>query len=205
MRELAIFSDLKQVLRRTDSILLIILTGAIVSVDFNERNSTFFMTWFLMLFLYFFFVGVLIYSFIRSYRTKSPRRISIRFFPFIIGVILVPVFFLVSSYYKNNGFKSIVVQARHEGRFNSIHLTLFNDRTFQLLNSGPFGGNYIRGTYRYLQDTLYIDTDKLTKIYPTGKFVVRINNKNQKYFDPILDKPALQLPLFIKNDRLTKK
>jgi ABC-type transport system involved in multi-copper enzyme maturation permease subunit len=203
MSQLVIFSDLKQILRRTDSILLVTLTGAIILVDFNERNSTFFMTWFLMLLLYFFFVAVLIYSFIRSYRTKSPNALSLRFFPFIMGVILIPVFFVVSSYYKNNGFKSIVVEARHEGELNSINLTLFNDRTFQLLNAGPFGGKYVRGTYKYLQDTLYIDTNKLTKIFPTGKFVLRINNKKQKYFDPI--PPALHLPLLINNDQLTKK
>jgi hypothetical protein len=200
-----LLTGLRQTLNRTDSTLLIILTSGIILIDFNERNSTFFLAWVLMLLLYIFFAAVLIYSFIISYRTRSSSRIYIRFLPFIIGFFILPVLFLLSGYFKNEGFKSIVLEARHgEGR-KGINLTLFKDKTFRLLNSGLFGGDYIRGNYRYTADTLYIDTNKLTNLYPTGKFVIRTDEKKQAYIDPVMDDSSVHFSLLIKKDKLTRK
>jgi len=51
---------MKQLLMRIDTTLLILLSATIILIEFNERNSTFFLAWLLMLVLFLFFAGVLV-------------------------------------------------------------------------------------------------------------------------------------------------
>ncbi|HYJ39029.1 MAG TPA: hypothetical protein VEV87_10445 [Chitinophagaceae bacterium] len=198
-------SQLKQLITRIDTTLLILLSASIILIEYNERNSTFFLAWALMLVLFLFFAMVLIYSFIRSYKSRIINPRILRFLPFVIGLLMIPVFLLTSKYLKNDGFKSVVLKASYEGEYNGIKLTLYKDSTFQLLNSGPFGGNYIRGKYKYTHDTLYIEKEIIEKIYPTGTFVLRINERKEKYFDPIVSDSSMHLTLYVGKDRLTNK
>jgi hypothetical protein len=195
----------KQILTRIDTTLLILLSASIVLIEFNERNSTFFLAWLLMLFLFLFFTLVLVYSFVRSYRSKLINPAFLRFFPFVIGLLMVPILLISYTYMMNDGFKSVVLKAHYEGRYNGINLTLYKDNTFQLLNSGPFGGNYVRGKYTFKEDTLYMQKERLTDIYPTGTFVLRINERREKYLEPIVKDSSLHLSLFVAKDRLTNK
>ena len=113
--------------------------------------------------------------------------------------------FFISDYLRNGGLKSVVLKAHYEGRYNGINLTLYKDNTFQLLNSGPFGGKYTRGTYKFVQDTLYMQKDPLTRIYPTNTFVLRVNEKKEKYFQPVLKDTVVNLSLYVAKDRLTNR
>jgi hypothetical protein len=158
-----------------------------------------------MLVLFLFFTLVLIYSFIRSYKNRLLHPRFLRYAPFLLGILLIPVLFVVSDYVRNGGFKSVVLKASYEGRNNGINLTLYKDNTFQLLNSGPFGGKYVRGTYKFVQDTLYMEKDTLSRIIPTNTFVLRVNNKNEKYFDPVIKDSNARLSLYVGKDRLTNK
>ena len=196
---------MKQIITRIDTTLLILLSASIILIEYNERNSTFFLAWLLMLVLFLFFTLVLIYSFIRSYKSRLIHPSLLRFLPFVIGVLMVPGLLIMSNYLRNGGFKSVVLKARYEGRYNGVNLTLYKDSTFQLLNSGPFGGDYIRGKYMFTQDTLYMDAQRLTKIYRTGTFVLRVNDRKEKYFEPVLSDTTLHLSLQVEKDRLTNK
>jgi len=196
---------LKQIITRIDTTLLILLSASIILIEYNERNSTFFLAWLLMLVLFLFFTLVLIYSFIRSYKSRLIHPSLLRFLPFVIGVLMVPGLLIMSNYLRNDGFKSVVLKARYEGRYNGVNLTLYKDSTFQLLNSGPFGGDYIRGKYMFTQDTLYMEAQRLTKIYRTGTFVLRVNDRKEKYFEPVLSDTTLHLSLQVEKDRLTNK
>jgi len=196
---------LKQLITRLDTTLLILLSASIILIEYNERNSTFFLAWLLMLVLFLFFTLVLVYSFIKSYKTRLINQQFLKFSPFILGILLVPVLFIVSDYLRNGGLKSVVLKARYEGRYTGINLTLYKDNTFQLLNSGPFGGKYTRGTYKFVQDTLYMEKDTLTKIYPTNTFVLRITGNKEKYFEPIMKDSLVHLSLYVAKDRLTNK
>ena len=196
---------MKQLITRIDTTLLILLSASIILIEYNERNSTFFLAWVLMLVLFLFFALVLIYSFIRSYKSRIINPRILRYLPFVIGLLMIPVFLLTSKYLKNGGFKSVVLKASYDGEYNGINLTLYKDNTFQLLNSGPFGGNYIRGKYKYTQDTLYIEKERIEKIYPTGTFVLRINERKEKYFAPIASDSSMHLTLHVGKDRLTNK
>src|SRR5690242_13018916 len=86
-RDQIIFKLMKQILTRIDTTLLILLSASIVLIEFNERNSTFFLAWLLILILVAFFVLVLIYSFVRSYYSKLLNPTLLRFLPFAIGLI----------------------------------------------------------------------------------------------------------------------
>lgn len=196
---------MKQIITRIDTTLLILLSASIILIEYNERNSTFFLAWLLMLVLFLFFTLVLIYSFIRSYKSRLIHPSLLRFLPFVIGVLMVPGLLIMSNYLRNDGFKSVVLKARYEGRYNGVNLTLYKDSTFQLLNSGPFGGDYIRGKYMFTQDTLYMEAQRLTKIYRTGTFVLRVNDRKEKYFEPVLSDTTLHLSLQVEKDRLTNK
>jgi hypothetical protein len=118
---------------------------------------------------------------------------------------MIPILWTMSDYLKNDGFKSVVLKADYEGTHSGINLTLYKDNTFQLLNSGPFGGKYTRGTYKFVKDTLYIDTTPRPKPYPTASFVLRVNDRNEKYFDPISNDSSLHLSLYVKKDELTNR
>ena len=196
---------MKQILTRIDTALLFLLSASIILIEFNERNSTFFLAWLLMTVLFLFFVGVLIYSFVRSYNTRLIHPRILKFLPFILGSVMVPVLLLTSSYLKNNGFKSVVLKASYEGKHNGINLTLYKDSTFQLLNSGPFGGSYVRGSYRFTHDTLYMDKQELSKIFPTGQLVLKVNDQKEKYFVPVARDSSSQLSLSVGKDRLTQR
>ena len=111
----------------------------------------------------------------------------------------------MGDYLKHGGFKSVVLKAHYESRYNGIDLTLYKDNTFQLLNSGPFGGKYTRGTYKFVQDTLYMERATSPKIYPTSTFVLRINEKKEKYFEPVVQDTAFNLSLYVAKDRLTNR
>jgi len=196
---------MKQILTRIDTTLLILLSASIVLIEFNERNSTFFLAWLLILILAAFFVLVLLYSFVRSYYNKLLHPTLLRFLPFAIGVVMIPALWMMSVYLKNNGFKSVVLKADYEAGHNGVNLTLYKDSTFQLLNSGPFGGQYTRGSYRFAHDTLYIDTEKRTNGYAAAKFVLRVTNRREKYFDPVTIDSSNHPLLIVTKDRLTNK
>jgi hypothetical protein len=57
----------------------------------------------------------------------------------------------------------------------------------------------------FTQDTLYMDAQRLTKIYRTGTFVLRVNDRKEKYFEPVLSDTTLHLSLQVEKDRLTNK
>jgi hypothetical protein len=74
-----------------------------------------------------------------------------------------------------------------------------------MLNSGPFGGHYTRGNYKFVKDTLCIDTGKASTLSATGRFVLRMNNRKEKYFDPITVDSSSRLSLFVRKDILTNR
>jgi len=195
---------MKQILTRIDTTLLVLLSASIVLIEFNERNSTFFLAWLLILILSSFFVLVLVYSFVRSYNSKLLHPTLFRFLPFALGFLMIPALWLMSDYLKNDGFKSVVLKADYERGHNGMNLTLYKDNTFQLLNSGPFGGHYVRGSYKFVQDTLYIDSGK-NSLSNSGKFVLRMNDRKEKFFDPISLDSANHPFLFVRKDMLTNK
>jgi hypothetical protein len=118
---------------------------------------------------------------------------------------MIPALLIMSNYLKNDGFKSVVLKANYEGTHKGINLTLFKDNSFQLLNSGPFGGNYIRGNYRFVSDTLYMESEQFSRGKPTSIFILRVNDRNQKYLQPVASDSAVPLSLYVNKDRLTNK
>lgn len=118
---------------------------------------------------------------------------------------MIPALWYMSDYLRNDGFKSVVLKADYEGTPNGLNLTLYKDNTFQLLKSGPFGGHYVRGSYKFVQDTLYMDTAKSTNANSAAKFVLRVNEHNEKFFDPITMDTSHHAFLFVTKDILTKK
>ncbi|MCE3283693.1 MAG: hypothetical protein K0Q66_2430 [Chitinophagaceae bacterium] len=107
-----------------------------------------------------------------------------RLLPLFIGVAFAGSFFLAGHIANTDGGKTIIMSAGHNGDLNFLDLDLRDDNTFKLKNVGPFGGTIHRGKYTFWNDTLMLDDD-IDGLYPGGKFVVRMNDENRKYFDPL--------------------
>jgi hypothetical protein len=118
---------------------------------------------------------------------------------------MIPALLIMWNYLNNDGFKSVVLKARYEGTHNGINLTLFKDNTFQLLNSGPFGGKYTRGNYKFVNDTLYMQSEQFSRINQTSVFILRVKERNQKYFEPLASDSGIPLSLYVNKDQLTNK
>jgi hypothetical protein len=84
-----------------------------------------------------------------------------------------------------DGGKRRIITCGFNHDLNFVHVQLFKDNRFKLLNSGPFGGIFYRGTYSLKNDTLKFDNDRLRYLYPSLTFALKQNVGKQKYFDPI--------------------
>ncbi len=118
----------------------------------------------------------------------------------MFGVILTAFFFLLSYLVDTDGGKKRVIigGANHDPSF--IHFQLFGDSTFKFLNSGPFGGNYYRGTYSLNNDTLRLNNDSLKYLYPTLTLVFKETDDKEKYFESV-DTLKFKDKLFISTDK----
>jgi hypothetical protein len=119
--------------------------------------------------------------------------------PLILALTITGFFYLFSYLVDTDGGKKRVITGGLNHDLNFIHFQLFNDNHFKLLNSGPFGGNYYRGTYIFRNDTLILQNDKLTNLYPSLTLVLKQNGGKEKYFDPI-DSEKSMFRLFIYKD-----
>jgi amino acid transporter len=185
--------------KRRETIIFLILTVGIITLNLLELNQLDFIIGLGRFFLYFVFFCTLIYA---LYRLKKDRR-QIPFFqkakPLMFGIILTGFFFLLSYLVDTDGGKKRVITggANHDPSF--IHFQLFGDNTFKFLNSGPFGGNYYRGTYSLQNDTLRLNNDSLKYLYPTLTLVLKEADGNEKYFES-LDTLKFKDKLFISTD-----
>ncbi len=117
----------------------------------------------------------------------------------MFGMLLTGFFILLSYLVDTDGGKQRVITggSNHDPSF--IHFQLFSDNTFKFLNSGPFGGNYYRGTYSLDNDTLRLKNDSLKYLYPTLTLAIKETDDKQKYFESV-DTLKFKDKLFINID-----
>jgi len=116
-----------------------------------------------------------------------------------LGFALTAFFFLLSYLVDTDGGKKRVIVGGVDHDLNFIHFQLFDDNTFKLLNSGPFGGNFYRGTYSLEKDTLRLNNDSLKYLYPTLTLVFKETEDKRKYFESV-DTLKFKYKLFISAD-----
>jgi len=185
--------------KRRDTIIFSVLTVGIIALNLLELNQLDFIIGLGRIFLCFVFFCTLLYS---LYRLIKDRR-QLSFFqkakPLIFGFILTGFLFLVSYLVDIDGGKQRVItgKANHDPSF--IRFQLFSANTFKILNLGPFGGRYDRGTYSLNNDTLRLSNDSLKYIYPTLTLVLKETDDKQKYFESV-DTLKFKDKLFINSD-----
>lgn len=185
--------------KRRETIIFSVLTVVLIALNLLELNQLDFIIGLGRIFLCFVFFCILLYS---LYRLIKDRR-QLSFFqkakPLIFGLILTGFLFLVSYLVDTDGGKQRVItgSANHDPSF--IHFQLFSDNTFKILNSGPFGGRYDRGTYSLNNDTLRLSNESLKYLYPTLTLVLKETDDNQKYFESV-DTLKFKDKLFINID-----
>ena len=171
--------------KRRESIFFLISTVGIVILTLLQFNQTFFLYGLGQLFLYFIFTCTGIYAIYRLLKDKRQVSFFHKAKPILLGLFLTGLLFLLSHLVDTDGGKKrvIVGGANHDPSF--IQYQLFDDNTFKLHNSGPFGGTFYRGTYSLKNDTLRLNNDSLKYLYPTLTLVLKQSEDNQKYFESI--------------------
>ncbi len=184
---------------RRETILFLIEGVGIVVLTFLQINETFFIYEIAKHLLYLIFGCTLIYSLIKLFRDSRQVPVFDKFKPLLFGLLLIPVFFTLSYLVDTDGGKKRMITAGFNHDLNAVFIQLFKDKSYKLVNSGPFGATIYRGTYTLYNDTLTISNKKLAGRYPSGIFVIKKDNNNKKYFDPV-DTTKSQYQLYIYKD-----
>lgn len=137
----------------------------------------------LQLLFYFLFFCTSVYAIIRFIRNKKSLPLTKRIKPLLSGLLLTVFLFLLSFLIDTDGGKRKIVVAGLNHDIHFIQLVLFSGETFKLLNSGPFGGKYYRGTYSLENDTLRLSNDSLKYLFPTLTLVLKETKTEGKYFE----------------------
>lgn len=171
--------------KRRETIIFIVLTVGIIILTVLQFDQTFFLYGIGQLLLYFLFGCTLIYGVFRLIGDRRPVSFIDKSKPTIIALTIIGFFFLLSHLVDTDGGKKRVITGGFDHDLNFIYFQLFDDNKFKLLNSGPFGGTFYRGTYSFYNDTLKINNDSLKNLYPSLTFVLKQKDDKRKYFDPI--------------------
>jgi len=184
---------------RRETIIFLVLTVGIIILNLLELNHLDFIIGLGRLFLYFVFFCTLLYSAYRLIKNKRQIPLIQKAKPLIFGITLTGCLFLFSYLIDTDGGKKRIItgSANHDPSF--IHFQLFGYNTFKFINSGPFGGNYYRGTYSLNNDTLRLNNDSLRYLYPTLTLVLRLADNKEKYFESV-DTLKLKDRLYINTD-----
>ena len=150
-------------------------------------------------FLYFIFGCTLIYGVFRLIKDRRAISFVDKSKPLIFALAIISLFFLLSYLVDTDGGKKRVITGGFDHDLNFVYFQLFDDNKFKLLNSGPFGGTFYRGTYTFRNDTLKINNDSLKNLYPSLTLVLKQKDNKRKYFDPI-DTLKSMYQLFIYKD-----
>jgi hypothetical protein len=171
--------------KRTETILFIILAYGIYFLTYLQFNETFFIYGITQWFLYLIFGATMLFAIVKVFRDKRPLTIFKKLQPLLLGSLLTLSFFFIEYLVETDGGKKVVLSAGHNGDLNYIHLDLRSDNTFKLTNSGPMGGSIYRGNYSLHNDTLKIDNGDLKYLYPSLTFAIKEAEGKRKYFDPV--------------------
>jgi amino acid transporter len=179
--------------------IFLVLAIGIIIFTLLQLNQVFFIYGLTQLVLYLIFICTGIYALFRLLKDKRQVSLLQKAKPLLFGILLTALFFLLSFLVDTDGGKKrvIVGGANHDPSF--INFQLFYDNTFKLLNSGPFGGNFYRGSYSLNEDTLKLNNDSLKYLYPTLTLVLKQSESKEKYFES-LDTLKFKEKLFIKKD-----
>ena len=189
-----------QMLKRTQTILFIILACGIYFLTYLQVDSTFFLYGIAQWVLYLVFGIMVILVVYRLITDKRPISLLKKSQSLFIGLLFTLSFLILEYLVVMDGGKKVVLSAGNHGDLYLIHLDLRSDNTFKLINSGPFGGTIYRGNYKLQKDTLQIDNAYLKYLYPTLTFAVKISEYNKKYFDPVNpDTTKFRYPLYFHN------
>ena len=171
--------------KRRETIILIVLAVGVVILTLLQLDQTFFLYGIGQLLLYFLFACTLTYGVIRLVKDRRPISFFDKTKPLLLALAIIGFFFLLSHLVATDGGKKRVITAGFHHDLNFVYFQLFDDNKFKLLNSGPFGGTFFRGTYKLYNDTLKINNASLKNLYPSLTFVQKQSGNKRKYFDPI--------------------
>ena len=190
--------------KRRETIIFLVLTVGLIILTLLQLDQTNFIYGIGQLFLYFLFGCTIIYGLFRLIKDSRPISFIDKFKPLILASTIIGLFFFLSYLVDTDGGKKRVITGGFDHDLNFVYFQLFHDNKFKLLNSGPFGGSFYRGTYTLQNDTLQIDNDSLRYIYPSLTFTLKQKEDNRKYFEPI-DTLKSMYQLYIYKDFRTYK
>lgn len=186
-----------QMFRRRESILFLVIMVGVVILTLLQIDQINFMYGIGQIILYFLFVCTIIYAVSRMIKEHRPLSFFEKSKPLLLALTITGFFFLLSYLVDTDGGKRRVITGGFNHDLNFIHFQLFDDNQLKLLNSGPFGGNYYRGTYFLRNDTLILHNDRLRNLYPSLTLVLKQKEDKEKYFDPIdSEKSMYQLTIY---------
>jgi len=171
--------------KRRETILFLAFTVGIIILTLLQLDQTFFIYGIGQLLLYLFFGCTIIYGIFRLVKDRRPISLVDKSKPLIFAFTIIGFFYLLSYMVDTDGGKKRVITGGFNHDLNFIYFQLFDDNKFKLLNSGPFGGTFYRGTYTFQNDTLKIQNDSLRNLYPSLTFTLKQKSDKRKYFDPI--------------------
>lgn len=188
-----------QMFRRRESILFLVIMAGIIILTLLQLDQINFVYSIGQIILYLLFVCTIIYAVSRLIKERRPLSFFEKSKPLLLALTIAGFFYLLSYLVETDGGKRRVIIGGLDHDLHFIHFQLFDDNQFKLLNSGPFGGNYYRGTYILRNDTLILQNDKLANLYPSLTLVLKQNEDKEKYFEPI-DSEKSMYQLFIYKD-----
>lgn len=190
--------------KKRETIIFLIVTIGIILLSILQRNEVDFFYGLVQIVLYFTFACNLIYTLVKLLKDK--RQIS--FFKKVkslsFGLALIGFFFFLSFLIDTDGGKKKLMVGGSNHDIFFIHFQLFSDNTFKLLNSGPFGGKYFRGTYSLQNDTLILNNDSLKYLYPNLTLALKESPEKEIYFESV-DTNKFKDKLFIQTDNRNHK
>ena len=182
-----------------ETIIFLILTAAITALSFLQLNKLNILYSILEALFYFIFFCTIIYTVIILLKNKKSLPLLQRGKPLLLGICLAVFLHLLSFLIRTDGGKKTLIAANNYGDVFAVSCIFFSDNTFRLLNSGPFSGQFYRGTYTLHKDTLILANDSLKYLYPKLTLVLKEHADKRKYFEYI-DTSFYSYTLFITED-----
>ena len=177
----------------------IVAFAGILILTVLQRNGPNLFYELIQLVLYFLFIVSLIYSLYNAITDKTNGSKLQKFKTVLLGLFVIPFFLLIIYLDDTDGGKGKLISGGVNNDLSLIHFDLYNDNTFKLLNSGPFGGQYYRGKYTLKKDTLKLDNDSLMYLFPTLTFTLKERKDKRIFLEPT-DTGKYKMILYIQND-----
>jgi hypothetical protein len=123
-----------------------------------------------------------------SIRNLKRSKSNIYYVPIIILGITILTTITIQIFIHSESNSPVILRAHYDGDTNGLSLKLRENGTYNIHNYSIIGGDYINGTFKIENDTIYLDQDQaLENDFMSNKLVITEDkilfsiDKNGKY------------------------